>query len=99
MGKRILVTGAGGYIGRHVVAALCDRGVEVLAMDFRTDGIDSRAEILGSSDRKSVVALKRFIRNWAVLMSVCIWLGEMALYTTPTSTWKTCRLITGSFKG
>ena len=96
MGKRILVTGAGGYIGRHVVAALCDRGVEVLAMDFRTDGIDSRAEILAGNIS---VALKRFIRNWAVLMSVCIWLGEMALYTTPTSTWKTCRLITGSFKG
>lgn len=45
MGKRILVTGAGGYIGRHVVSALCDRGAEVLAMDFSTEGIDHRAEI------------------------------------------------------
>lgn len=46
MGKCILVTGAGGYIGRHVVAALCNVGAKVLAVDFRTDGIDSRAEIL-----------------------------------------------------
>ena len=39
MGKRILVTGAGGYIGRHVVSALCDKGAEVLTVDFRTDEI------------------------------------------------------------
>lgn len=43
MKKKVLVTGAGGYIGRHVVSALCDRGAEVLAIDFRTDGIDQRA--------------------------------------------------------
>ena len=49
MGKRILVTGAGGYIGRHVVSALCDKGAEVLTVDFRTDGIDNRAEILAEN--------------------------------------------------
>ena len=42
--KKVLVTGAGGYIGRHVVKALCDIGVEVIAVDFRTDGIDKRAK-------------------------------------------------------
>lgn len=46
MGKKIVVTGAGGYIGRHVVAALCDMGAEVVGVDFRTEGIDSRAETL-----------------------------------------------------
>jgi len=40
---RILVTGAGGYIGRYVVSALCDRGADVIAADFRTEGIDGRA--------------------------------------------------------
>ena len=44
MGKTILVTGAGGYIGRHVVTALLDRGLEVRAADLRLDGVDDRAE-------------------------------------------------------
>ena len=46
MGKKILVTGAGGYIGRHVVKALCDAGAEVTAVDFRTEGIDARAKAI-----------------------------------------------------
>lgn len=40
---RILVTGAGGYIGRYVVKALCDMGADVTAADVRIDGVDSRA--------------------------------------------------------
>ena len=44
--KSVLVTGANGYIGRHVVKALLDGGYCVKAVDLRTDGIDSRAEIL-----------------------------------------------------
>lgn len=41
--KKVLVTGANGYIGRHVVKQLLDMGAEVIAVDFRTDEIDSRA--------------------------------------------------------
>lgn len=44
MSKKILVTGAGGYIGRHVVTALCDMGADVIAVDFLTSGIDPRAD-------------------------------------------------------
>ena len=43
MTKKILVTGAGGYIGRHVVTALLDAGHDVVAADIRTEGIDDRA--------------------------------------------------------
>ncbi len=42
--KRVLVTGANGYIGRHVVSALLDMGHEVIASDFSYDGVDERAK-------------------------------------------------------
>lgn len=41
--KKVLVTGANGYIGRHVVKELLDMGHEVIAADFKSDGIDERA--------------------------------------------------------
>lgn len=41
---RVLVTGAGGYIGRFVVKALLEDGHEVTALDLNTEGIDSRAK-------------------------------------------------------
>lgn len=39
----VLVTGAGGYIGRHVVAKLLDLGTRVIAVDIQTTAIDKRA--------------------------------------------------------
>lgn len=39
----MLVTGAGGYIGRHVVSALLKRGLDVSVVDLRLDGVDERA--------------------------------------------------------
>ena len=41
--KKILVTGSGGYIGRHVVKLLLDKGYEVIAADLRNDDVDARA--------------------------------------------------------
>lgn len=42
---KILVTGAGGYIGRHVVKYLLDNNIEVIANDFNIERIDKRAVI------------------------------------------------------
>ena len=41
---KVLVTGANGYIGRHVVKALLDRGASVVACDIHTKDVDERAE-------------------------------------------------------
>lgn len=46
MKKKVLVTGANGYIGRHVVSALLEQGHEVLASDFAFDGVDERAQFV-----------------------------------------------------
>jgi len=44
--KKILVTGAGGYIGRHVVHKLLKHDVHVIATDLYVDEIDKRAQII-----------------------------------------------------
>ena len=46
MRKTVLVTGAGGYIGRHVVDALLKHDVNVSVVDLKFDGIDERAKRL-----------------------------------------------------
>lgn len=43
---KILVTGANGYIGSHVVKALLDKGHEVVACDMRTENVDKRARTM-----------------------------------------------------
>lgn len=43
MKKKVLVTGANGYIGRHVVKTLLDMGCEVDACDIKFDEVDIRA--------------------------------------------------------
>ena len=43
---KILVTGANGYIGCHVVAALLDKGCDVVACDIETGEIDIRAHVM-----------------------------------------------------
>lgn len=41
---KILVTGANGYIGRHVVKSLIDKNNEVIACDVVTEDVDVRAD-------------------------------------------------------
>ncbi|MST88208.1 NAD(P)-dependent oxidoreductase [Sharpea azabuensis] len=41
---KILVTGANGYIGRHIVKYLLDHDHEVIAADLRYDKVDERAK-------------------------------------------------------
>lgn len=41
---KVLVTGANGYLGSGIVKAILDNGNEVIAVDFKTNNIDERAE-------------------------------------------------------
>lgn len=43
MKKKVVVTGAAGYIGRHVVKYLLNQGHEVIAVDLAHKGLDERA--------------------------------------------------------
>lgn len=59
--KKILVTGAAGYIGRHVVKQALTMGYEVIAADFAFKGVDERAQFcetpLFSGDKNIYKAL------------------------------------------
>ena len=44
--KKVLVTGANGYIGKHVVKAFLNSGYEVYVSDFGYKGVDERAQII-----------------------------------------------------
>lgn len=46
---KILVTGANGYIGKHVVESLLALGHEVIALDITTDRIDERAQKINAN--------------------------------------------------
>ena len=46
---KYVVTGANGYIGRHVVKELLDNGEQVVAVDINCDWIDSRAVCYNAS--------------------------------------------------
>lgn len=41
---KILVTGANGYLGQGIVKHILDRGNKVLAVDFKVDNVDDRAD-------------------------------------------------------
>ncbi len=45
---KVLVTGANGYLGKGVVKKLIDKGVEVVATDFKDNLIDKRANVIVS---------------------------------------------------
>lgn len=44
--KVVMVTGANGYIGRHVVDALIERDAEVMAIDVVAEGLNPRANFV-----------------------------------------------------
>ena len=79
--KTILVTGAAGYIGRHVVKNALDRGYRVIAADFNFKGVGERAEFCGCS-----AVTPTCTASWAARTSASIWPGAMASAIIPPPT-------------
>ena len=77
--KTILVTGAAGYIGRHVVKNALDRGYRVIAADFNFKGVDERAEFCDVPLFGGDADLYR-------KLSASIWLGATASAIIPPPT-------------
>lgn len=68
---KVLVTGANGYIGRHVVSELLNRGHRVIACDLHILNVDERAEKL----EKNLFAVSDNIFNETGCPDVCIHLA------------------------
>lgn len=49
MKKKILITGANGYIGRHVVKAFAEYDCDVYACDLKFEGLDRRAHCISEN--------------------------------------------------
>ena len=74
--KTILVTGAAGYIGRHVVKNALDRGYRVIAADFNFKGVDEKS-VMNRCSAGSLICT----RSWAARTSASIWRGATASAT------------------
>lgn len=87
----IAVTGANGYIGRHVVSSLCDMGARVYALDFNSEG-----ETGARSGFVPMFSIPRLILKSCLRRSpmfACIWLGEMVSTIMLLRIWVICPII------
>ena len=59
-GKRVLVTGAAGFLGSHVVDALVERGATVTALDSLHSGDMANLD----DARRQIVFREADVRDW-----------------------------------
>jgi len=61
--KTILVTGANGYIGHHVVSYLLNLGMKVIAVDIKFSDIDPRAETIETDIFGTKIDLESIVKK------------------------------------
>ena len=74
---KVLVTGANGYIGKHVVEALLNKGCDVYAADVRFEGMDERVNKVTAP----IFDNPNIFEESGCRMCVFTWHGEMGSCT------------------
>jgi 3-oxoacyl-[acyl-carrier protein] reductase len=57
-GKRALITGAGGGMGRSHAVLLAERGVDIIIHDIKADGAEETAEMVRAHGREATVLVE-----------------------------------------
>lgn len=66
---KVLITGANGYLGRHVVEAVLAKGHEVLASDFNFDNLpETVIKVTTPIFQKQI----SYLKHWEVLTLLSI---------------------------
>ena len=85
-GRRVVVAGGAGFIGRHLTRALRAAGAEVAVVDNLSTGRDDRLTRLVNAD---IAALDRFPISAEVVFNLACPASPRAYQANPVQTWKT----------
>jgi len=99
MGKRVVCTGANGFIGTHTVRTLLEKGYEVIALDIETERLQ---KLLGDNPNLSIWKLditKDDLRNILQISDKILHLAAIARFITREQAAKAVKVnVTGTIR-